>query len=145
MKQLLKPALLLLLLLLLVLVRAMEKEFFYDPFMLFYDREVLGIEVQAENSFLLYLNVVFRYVINTLISLAVLFVVFRDKGIIRFSSVLYLVIFFMLFPAFVLLMGKVGPGNYLQAFYVRRFLIHPVLILLLLPAFFYQRLQGKAQ
>ncbi|NJW53151.1 exosortase F system-associated membrane protein [Salinimicrobium oceani] len=125
---------------LLALVRLYEYRFFYDPFMYFFEVRYEageGIDFPAY----MFVNVLLRFLLNTLISLLILYVAFRNTGILKFSALIYSGFFIVLFPLFIYLMHHVQPNDYLAAFYVRRFLAHPVLILLLLPAFYYYRLQ----
>lgn len=127
---------------LLVLVRAYEYDYFYDPFMKFYAERFQNIEIHYPAK--LYFNVFLRFLINCLISLAILWIVFKRKGILKFSLLVFAGFFIVLFPLFIYLMNIIEPNDYLAAFYVRRFLVHPLLILILLPAFYYQRLRkGK--
>ena len=128
---------------LLALVRLYEYDFFYDPFMYFFEQKYQPGESIHFPAYM-FVNVFWRFLINTLISLLMLYVAFRSKQIIKFSAFLYLVFFVVLFPLFIYLMNHVQPDDYLAAFYVRRFLAHPVLVLLLLPAFYYYRLQKEA-
>ncbi|MFV8836786.1 exosortase F system-associated membrane protein [Salinimicrobium soli] len=124
----------------LALIRLYEYRFFYDPFMYFFEQKYQageGIDFPAY----MFLNVFWRFLLNTIISLLILFVAFRSKSIIKFSALIYLGFFVVLFPVFIYLMNHVQPDEYLAAFYVRRFLAHPVLVLILLPAFYYYRLQ----
>ena len=128
---------------LLALIRMYEYRFFYDPFMYFFEQAYQsGATLDIPNR--LFLNVFFRFLLNTIISLLILWVAFRSKGIIKFATLIYAAFFIVLFPGFIYLMHHVEPNDYLAAFYVRRFLAHPLLVLILLPAFFYYRLQ-KAQ
>lgn len=127
------------LVMLLAMVRMFEYQFFYDPFMYFFENSYRPHE-QLNFPPEMFFNVFLRFLINTVISLTILYVAFRSKGIIKFSLVVFAVFFIVLFPLFVYLMQNVRPDDYLAAFYVRRFLAHPVLILILLPAFFYNRL-----
>lgn len=124
---------------LLALVRMYEYRFFYDPFMYFFEQAY-----QSGNTLnipdRLFVNVFLRFLLNTAISLLILWVAFRNKGILKFAGLIYAAFFVVLFPLFVYLMHHVEPNNYLPAFYVRRFLAHPILILILLPAFFYYKL-----
>ena len=125
---------------LLALIRMYEYQFFYDPFMYFFEQAYQsGTTLDIPNK--LFLNVFFRFLLNTLISLFILWVAFKSKGIIKFAALIYAAFFIVLFPVFIYLMHHVEPNDYLAAFYVRRFLAHPLLILILLPAFFYYRLQ----
>ncbi len=124
----------------LALIRVYEYRFFYDPFMYFFEQAYQSGET-IDFSFEMFFNVFLRFSLNTLVSLLILWVAFQSWGIIKFSGLIYLTFFIVLFPLFVYLMQHVQPQDYLAAFYVRRFLAHPLLILILLPAFYYYRLQ----
>ncbi|WP_029034223.1 exosortase F system-associated membrane protein [Salinimicrobium terrae] len=123
----------------LALIRIYEYQYFYDPFMYFFERAYQSGET-INYTFEMFFNVFLRFVLNTLVSLLILWVAFRSWGIIKFSSLIYTAFFVVLFPVFIYLMENVRPQEYLAAFYVRRFLAHPLLILILLPAFYYYRL-----
>lgn len=128
----------------LALIRLYEYRFFYDPFMYFFEKQYVageGIDYPAY----MFWNVFWRFLLNTMISLLILYVAFRKRSIIRFSVFIYAGFFIVLFPLFVYLMHHVQPQGYLAAFYVRRFLAHPVLILILLPAFYYYRLKSSTE
>jgi exosortase F-associated protein len=123
----------------LAMIRVYEYRFFYDPFMYFFERAYQSGET-VNYTFDMFFNLFLRFVLNTLVSLLILWVAFRSWGIIKFSALIYAAFLTVLFPVFMYLMEKVEPGQYLAAFYVRRFLAHPLLILILLPAFYYYRL-----
>ena len=123
---------------LLVAVRFLETELFYDPFMRFFVPVPGNSEIPEVR---LFLNVALRFWINSCISLGLLYVVFDSKATLKFAGILFLLVFIVLFPVFIVLMQEVEMDNYLTVFYVRRFLAHPILILVLLPAFYYQRLK----
>ena len=127
----------------LALIRLYEYRFFYDPFMYFFER---AFQEQQEFHFppRMFFNVFLRFLLNTVVSLSILYVAFKNTGIIKFAAVIYAGFFVALFPLFIYLMHHVTHDDYLAAFYVRRFLAHPVLILILLPAFYYYRIsQGE--
>lgn len=129
-----------LLLVLLVLVRHFEYRWFFDPFMGFFQRTV---EAGEPMPLQWYLNLALRFLLNTALSLGILYLCFLNRNVVKFAAILYGLLFVLLFPVFVLLMQTVNFDNYLPVFYVRRFLAHPVLLLLLIPAFFYQRIRAK--
>lgn len=141
MRKLWKIPVLLALTVLLVLIRMYENSLFYDPFMHFF-QPCLDVAPQAFRG-QWYLNVALRFLVNTAISLAIIYVVFEKQESVKFAAVLYAALFVLLFPLFIYLMERVEANEYLFVFYVRRFLIQPVMILLLLPAFYYQKLKGK--
>lgn len=139
MKLGLKIFIILCLVALLALIRLYEYQFFYDPFMYFFEQAFQRGETLSFSTGMFF-NVFLRFLLNTMISLAILWVAFRSWGIIKFASLIYAAFFIVLFPIFIYLMNHVDPEDYLAAFYVRRFLAHPLLILILLPAFYYYRL-----
>lgn len=123
-------------LILLVGVRLFENRLFYDPFLMFFK----GIDKTppAYNSGRLFLGYVFRYVLNTLFSMGILWLLFKDRGIIKLTSVLYGVLFVILAVPLFIVINTDDPSLSL-IFYLRRFLIQPLPLLLFVPAFYYQR------
>lgn len=130
------------LLLLLIAVRLFEENLFYDPLIRFFRSEYLTGGVPEMNIGLLLLNLLIRFFLNTAISLLIIYLAFRDLQIFKFASVLYGILLFIAFPVFVFLLLNFEHEHYLALFYVRRFLIHPLFILILLPAFYYYRLRS---
>ncbi|MCB0425638.1 MAG: exosortase F system-associated protein, partial [Mangrovimonas sp.] len=81
------------------------------------------------------------YVMNTLISLGILYLAFMDKSIVKFSVLVYTVAYAILILIFLYFVINPKQEDYYLFFNVRRFLIQPVILLLLLPAFYYNRLK----
>lgn len=126
--------------LLLLLIRGFEDILFYDPLLEFFKMDYKVTPLPEMDFFRLILNLAFRYFLNALISLSILWLVFLDKGVIKLSALLYIVLFII----FVLIFGIIvnsseGVGDQLVLFYVRRFLIQPLFLLILLPAFYFQK------
>lgn len=134
-----KITIILVLVAVLVFIRLYEYRFFYDPFMYFFEQAFQRGETLDFNTSM-FLNLFLRFLLNTFISLAILWVAFENLGIIKFAGLIYACFLLVLFPLFIYLMNHIDPKDYLAAFYVRRFLAHPLLILLLLPAFYYYKL-----
>ena len=127
------------LIVLLILVRAYGNKLFYDPFINYFKNDYLYNNVPGYGTLKLFINLLLRYFVNTLISLGIIYVAFQNKKLIRFSIKFYIIAFIVLSIVYYFLL-KTGMANgYLFTFYVRRFLIHPVFILILLPAFYYQK------
>jgi len=126
---------------LLALIRFYEKSLFYDPLIYFYRAEYLhGVIPQFETG-KFFLNVFVRFWLNSALSLAILYVAFLDKNILKFSFVLFIILFIASFTAFAFLMFNIEEQLFMALFYVRRFLIHPLFVIILLPAFYYYRLK----
>lgn len=131
------------LVLLLALIRYFENILFYDPLIEFFYSDYLNEMVPHFLTGKLLINVALRYWLNTCISLIILYVAFLDKNILKFSFILYLFLFIGAFVVFSFLILTIGNDNYMALFYVRRFLIHPVFVIILLPAFYYYRLKTR--
>jgi exosortase F-associated protein len=121
---------------LLACVRIFEKHLFYDPLNVFFKQE--SKILPQYNSLKLFVSIGFRYLLNALISLVILWVAFKDRQILRLSALLYVLFFVLVTMALFIALQATSP-NLLLVFYLRRFLIHPLLILLFLPAFYYQK------
>ncbi|UJH89821.1 exosortase F system-associated protein [Antarcticibacterium sp. 1MA-6-2] len=128
---------------LLVLIRFFETSLFYDPLINFFKLEYLLNKTPDFEAARLLINVAFRFALNTLISLAIIYVAFFDKNILKFSTALFLLLFLICFPVFFFFVYTIENQNFMALFYVRRFLIHPIFVIILLPAFYYYRLKTR--
>lgn len=137
-KNKLKIAFGILLVVLLIGVRAFETQLFYDPFLSYFKQEYVNLPFPELNNFKLALHLSFRYFLNSIISLALLWVLFRDKEMIAFAGFLYLIFFVLLLLIFFVVLHLYGEQSKMLLFYIRRFLIQPLFILLFIPAFYFQ-------
>jgi exosortase F-associated protein len=129
---------------LLVLIRFFEDTLFYDPLLEFFKMDYKTLPLPKMDIYPLLTSVVFRFLMNTILSLAILWFVFRDKEIIKFSVILYSFLFILLFTAFIFIVfTSEGTSSHMVLFYVRRFLIQPLFLLLLLPAFYFQKYKSR--
>lgn len=119
------------------LIRAFEKSLFYDPFLVYFESTFKGQPLPDVNLFKLFYNLLFRFALNTILSLVLIYTLFKDKGILNFSAFLYLFFGLILFIMFFIILGYF-PENSWLLFYVRRFIIQPIFVLLFIPAFYYQ-------
>lgn len=126
---------------LLVLIRFFENELFYDPYLTFFKNDYLYIDNPRREIFKLVAFTTLRYVLNTIISLAILYVVFKDKSIVRFSVLIYAVSFMVLIAIYLYFVVNPRQEDYYLFFNMRRFLIQPIILLILLPAFYYYKLK----
>lgn len=126
---------------LLILIRTFENELFYDPYLKFFENDYLYIDNPRREIFKLTLFTTLRYVLNSIISLGVIFMFFSDKSIVKFSAFIYAVAFVILIGLFLYFVINPNQDDYYIFFNIRRFLIQPLLLLLLLPAFYYYKLK----
>jgi exosortase F-associated protein len=127
----------------LVAIRGFAKEIFYDPLQIYFYNDYLYSKLpELDNSRLLFFMSL-RYTINSLVSLLIIWVIFKKKRYVKFSVFFYVVTFIVLIIVFGYFLNQKFESGYLLPFYIRRFIIHPVFLLLLLPAFYYQKLNSK--
>lgn len=124
---------------LLVIVRAFENELFYDPYLKFFQNDYLYIDSPRREVLKLALSTTLRFLINTVLSLAILYVFFKDLSVVKFSVILYSISYTILLMLFLYFVYNPKQEDYFVFFNIRRFLIQPLILLLLLPAFYYQR------
>ena len=123
----------------LILIRAFENELFYDPFLNFFKHDYLQSNIPEYNAWLLFINHVFRYALNMIVSLGIIYVAFQNRHVLKLCAGLYAVAFVILIALYFYFIQHNLADDYLLTFYVRRFLIQPLFVLILLPAFYYQR------
>ncbi|MAX70737.1 MAG: exosortase F system-associated protein [Flavobacteriaceae bacterium] len=128
------------LLLLLVFIRAFEDVLFYDPYLTFFENDYLHMDSPRREVVKLVLNTTLRFVLNSIISLGILYLVFRDKGILKFSVIIFSVAYILLIIPFLYFVINPKQEDYYLFFNIRRFLIQPILFILLLPAFYYHKI-----
>ena len=126
---------------LLALIRYFENELFYDPYLSFFENDYLYMDNPRREVFKLTVFTTLRYVLNSGISLGILYVFFRDRNIIKFSAFVYAVAYVVLIVLFLYFVLNPRKEDYYLFFNIRRFLIQPIILLLLLPAFYYNKLR----
>ena len=126
---------------LLVLIRVFENELFYDPYLTFFQNDYLYIDSPRREVFKLTAFTSLRYWLNTVISLGILYVVFKDKSMVKFSTLIYLFSFVVLILIYLYFVVNPKQEHYYLFFNMRRFLIQPIILLVLLPAFYYYKLK----
>jgi exosortase F-associated protein len=124
---------------LLALIRAYEDHLFYDPLLNYYKSDYNNLALPETDNFQLFFGLLFRYFLNSIVSLAIIYVLFKDVEAVKFASILYLIFFVILIVLFFFVLFYIGETNKMALFYVRRFIIQPIFLLLFLPAFYYQK------
>jgi exosortase F-associated protein len=133
------------LILLLVLIRAFEETLFYDPFLEYFKSEYSQLTFPKINIFKLFFSLGMRFYLNSVISLLLLYVLFKDRQIVKFTALLYMILGSVLMISFIFTLTFFGEESKMTLFYIRRFLIQPIFILLFIPAFYYQKHSSQRQ
>lgn len=124
---------------LLACVRAFEMNLFYDPFILFFKEDYHNLPFPKYDATKLFLSISFRYFLNSAISLGIIYAVFRNFSFIKFSLLLFFFIYILLICLLFGILYFYKDQNTFMIFYLRRFLIQPIFVILFIPAFYYQK------
>jgi len=120
-------------------VRWYGKSFFYDPFMGYFNGDYLVAQFPDFDFLDLIMNLTFRYWINSFISILIIGLAFKRKSVIVFSLKFYLIAFVLLTLVYAYQLNYEFRNGYLIAFYVRRMLIHPMFLIILMPVLYYHK------
>lgn len=139
MKNAYRYIIIVLLFFMLVAVRFFENSLFYDPLNDFFHGTFKGKPLPDMNTGKLVLNITFRYLVNSVISCVIIYIAFSKTNYLKFAAGVYAGVFLILLPVFLIVLNTAEEGDHLSLFYVRRVLIHPLLLFVLLPAVYYQK------
>lgn len=124
----------------LIFIRSFESQLFYDPFLAFFKLEYQNKSLPEFDGISLFFGLFFRYSLNTLVSLGIIYLLFKQLPLVRFAMLLYTIFFVVLIVLFFGLLYFSNEPDYLILFYIRRFLIQPIFLVLFIPAFYYQQI-----
>ncbi|MET3025049.1 exosortase F system-associated protein [Flavobacterium sp. UW10123] len=124
------------------LIRTFETKLFYDPFLAYFNADFHSIPYPQVETLQLFAGLFFRYFLNSVLSLWLIFVLFQDRDIFKFSLFIYGLFLVLFLIAFYVILEYFPDSSWLL-FYVRRFLIQPILVLLFIPGFYYQLEKSK--
>ena len=127
--------------LLLIAVRLFEKQFFNDGLIVFFQHDYLTQNLPALSTVRTLLTDSIRFWINALLSIVILYVYFKQQGLLKFLLMFYATGFAVSIILMYFALQNYHAGDYVFLFYVRRFLIQPLLLFVLLPALLYQKYQ----
>jgi len=120
------------------IIRAFENQLFYDPFLVYFESDFKSKPFPEVDLLKLFGGLLFRYFLNTILSLLLIYSLFKDLEMMKFSAFLYLFFLILLFGLFFIILKFYSEGSWIL-FYVRRFIIQPIFVLLFIPAFYYQQ------
>lgn len=123
----------------LILVRAFESKLFYDPFLDFFHGEIQNKPLPKYDGFKLFVGLFFRYLINSIITVSIVYLLFKETSIVKLTIFLLIGLFVFLITILFLIFNFSSQPDYLFIFYIRRFLIQPLFLILFVPAFYYQK------
>ena len=127
----------------LVSVRFLEDKIFYDPFLEFFKADYKIAQVPNFIWGKLMLSHFFRFALNLIFSAIVVHFMFLNKKWTIQAVFLMAVAFLFFFPIYLWCLYSKMEIGYLFTFSVRRFVIQPIILLLIIPIFYYRKKLGK--
>ena len=100
----------------LVCVRFFEDVLFYDPFLNFFKSHSQNQSVPELNDVKLFFGFLFRYSLNTFFSLSIIYLLFKQLQLVKFSAILFCNKTNSTLSQFTILMRIV---TYISLFYIR--------------------------
>jgi exosortase F-associated protein len=128
-----------LLVFILALIRIVEESLFYDPYLDYFKDDSANLPLPIVDKLKLFISLFFRYSLNTIVSIAFIQFAFKDINFSKFVLALYLLLFIILIIIFYFVLAFNAEENKLTLFYLRRFLIQPLFLLLFIPGYLIQK------
>ncbi len=119
-------------------VRVFEDRLFYDPFLDFFHAENKSILPKFEWIPLIFGHL-FRFILNLFFSLVVVHFLFKNKKWTVQAAALIVIVFALTFPVYLYCVTTNFNIGLLFSFFIRRFVIQPLALLLIVPLFYYRK------
>lgn len=123
----------------LILVRKYEDILFYDPFLAFFKGDILNKEFPEYDLARISIHIIFRYLLNSILTLGIIGLLFWSWKYVKFTALVLLGFLLILLPLYLFMIESEFSIGENLGFYIRRFLIQPMVLLILIPAFYYQK------
>ena len=120
-------------------IRIFEESLFYDPYLDFFKTDFTNFPLPVVDKLSLFLSLFFRYLLNALVSIFFIQIAFNDINFTKFASVLYGILFVILILVFYVVLAFFADESKMELFYIRRFLIQPLFLLLFIPGYLIQK------
>ena len=123
----------------LFMVRYFQHDLFYDPLLTYFDGDFNQTQFPDIDKIKHLGSIVLRYGINSVISLGIIHLLFMDMRITRLSAFIYGGLLLLLLPLYFYFIETEFSNFFTAGFYVRRLLIQPLMLLVLVPAIWYYK------
>lgn len=120
-------------------IRVLEEDLFYDPFLNYFHEAQKNIPFPSFEWGKLIAGHLFRFVLNLLFSCLIIHFWFKNRQWTLQGALLISIIFLITFPIYLYCIDDRFNIGYLFSFYMRRFVIQPLILLLIIPMFYYRK------
>lgn len=122
----------------LISIRMWEDQVFYDPFLQYFHKADKHAVFPEFGWIKLIFNYIFRFVLNLFFSAAMVYFIFKNRAWMLQAVILMVLVFAITFPIYLYCIYAKFEIGYLFSFYMRRFVIQPLILLLIIPLFYYR-------
>lgn len=123
----------------LIAVRVFEDRLFYDPFLDYFHEANKNQHFPDFEWGKLMAGHLFRFFLNLFFSCLIIHFWFNNKRWTIQGALLMVIVFAITFPIYLYCISDRFEVGYLFSFYMRRFVIQPLILLLIIPLFYYRR------
>lgn len=123
----------------LIAVRMVEEHLFYDPFLAYFRAASKHATFPEFEWAKIVINYLFRFALNLILSALIVHFIFKNKEWTVQAVVLIIMVFAITFPIYLYCIYNQFEIGYLFSFYMRRFVIQPLILLLIIPLFYYRK------
>ncbi len=120
-------------------VRIFEDSLFYDPFLNYFHEGTKNAVFPDFEWGKLAISHIFRFALNLLFSCLIIHFIFKNKEWTIQGAILITIVFLITFPIYLYCVSDHFEIGYLFSFYMRRFVIQPLILLLVIPLFYYRK------
>ncbi len=125
----------------LIAVRFFEDRIFYDPLIHYF--KYFKARFPQLNETKLYSHIFLRYMLNLLFTVLLIKVIFWKQQYVKFTIIIGVLGLAILLPLYAYQLHNHLIWGDMIFFYVRRFLIQPMFLIILVPCFYYQEIKNK--
>lgn len=123
----------------LIAVRMLEDKIFYDPLLTYFLKSKYELVFPNFDWGKLILSHLFRFFLNLFFSCVIIHFLFKNKEWTIQGAALITIVFAITFPIYLFCLYDKFETGYLFSFYIRRFVIQPLILLLIVPLFYYRK------
>ena len=120
-------------------VRALEDHIFYDPLIDYFHKVGLQLEFPPLKWGKLILHHILRFLLNLVFSALTIHFIFKNRRWTLQATILMVIFFLISFPVYLYCLSTEFEVGYVFSFYIRRFVIQPLILLLIIPMFYYRK------
>lgn len=126
----------------LTLVYIFQSKLFYDPFQYLLSKPIMNEFLEVETGKYIGSKIL-RFVLNDGLALTVIYGVFGPGKYVKFAAMVLLFGLLVLLPTYLILALYFYQETYLFINHLHRLILNPVIMMLLIPAFYVQKIKTK--